>query len=620
MKTQFVLLALAAGSLTVAARTIFKRRSAVRPLSRAAFMALMGLSAASAQIVSTYSVNNLGDLTGFTYPSPAAINNRGQVAGGANTSNFSVTHAFRTAPNSPINPSTDDLGLLPGATSASASGINNLGQVSGAASGYSDFSARAFRGDPGNPALVDLGVFSGTLSGLPSSYGNGINDVGQVTGAATVVRPAPCSGFQSHAFRTLPNGPLSTADDLSTLGNGGCGFSDGYAINASGQVAGYSSSFLSPQTVFLATPGMADQDLGGLGGLLRTAYGINNAGQVVGASKITNVGTAFNYYNAFLVSSGSSMVDLGTLGGSYSFAHGINSAAQIVGSSTTPGDTASHAFLYENGSIYDLNVFIPAGTGWVLENASAINDVGQIVGTGTLNGVYSAFRLDPVATEEAPSSGDNCNGTYKGTFNNDITVSSGQTCYFLSGVIRGNVKVKKGGNLFLKLAIIRGKMALNGANATLVQSTVEDTVSVEGGFTTIVDSFFGGNLDVDGGGGGGGSVFYMDPSTVEGNLTIVNLAAGSAPSQICGAKIEGNLKVNGNATAVMIGQGGACTGNTVLGNVHVEDNTAPVTVIGNKVSGNLQCSGNASITGSGNTASDDGNERDNNQCAAFVVY
>jgi hypothetical protein len=106
-------------------------------------------------------------------------------------------------------------------------------QVSGAASGYPDFSSRAFRGDPGNPTLVDLGVFSGTLSGLPSSYGNGINDVGQITGVATVVRPAPCSGFQSHAFRTLPNGPLSTADDLSTLGNGGCGFSDGLTINAS---------------------------------------------------------------------------------------------------------------------------------------------------------------------------------------------------------------------------------------------------------------------------------------------------------------------------------------------------------------------------------------------------
>ena len=278
----------------VRGQKILQRWAAPRLLA-AAVLALVGASAASAQIVSTYSVNNLGDLTGFAYPSPSAINNRGQVAGGANSADFSTTHAFRTAPNSPINPSTDDLGLLPGATSASASGINNLGQVSGAATGYADFSSRAFRGDPGNPALVDLGVFSGTLSGLPNSYGNGINDVGQITGSATVVRPPACSGFQSHAFRTLPNGPLSTADDLGTLGDGGCGFSDGYSINASGQVAGYSTSVLSPQTVFLATPGMADQDLGGLGGLFRTAYGINNAGQVVGASEFTTVGSLFNH-------------------------------------------------------------------------------------------------------------------------------------------------------------------------------------------------------------------------------------------------------------------------------------------------------------------------------------
>jgi hypothetical protein len=42
-----------------------------------------------------------------------------------------------------------------------------------------------------------------------------------------------------------------------------------------------------------------------------------------------------------------------------------------------------------------LNTLIPANTGWVLENASGINDLGQIVGAGMLNGNYAAFRLDP---------------------------------------------------------------------------------------------------------------------------------------------------------------------------------------------------------------------------------
>ncbi len=581
-------------------------RLPVLPLPWAAALILIGYLDAPAQTVTTYSVNNLGDLTGFTYPSPSAINNLGQVVGGANTADYSVTHPFRTAANSPINPATDDLGLLPGAASGSATGINNLGQVSGTASGFTDGSARAFRADPGNSTLVNLGVFGGTLSGLPSSFANGINDAGQITGAATMPVDASCPGFLSHAYRTLPNGPLSTATDLGTLRVQNCQFSVGLAINASGQVAGWASSFESFQTAFLAPPGMPMQNLYSLGGPISTSYGINNAGQVVGDSDLSANPPGYSYYNGFLVNPGASMEDLGTLGGSYSYAFGINNAGQIVGSSTTPGDTASHAFLYQNGSIYDLNSLIPAGTGWVLENASAINDFGQIVGTGTLNGVYSAFRLDPAASEEAPSSGTNCNGTHKGTFTGDITVSSGQTCYFQSGTIKGNVTIK-GGNLFLRLAKLLGKMALQNGQITLQESTVEGEVDVEGGDTTIIDSILAGNVDFTGG------VLLIDPSLVIGNLQISNLPAGSAVSQICGTGILGNVQVTGNAAPLMLGRGGACAGNAVLGNIEVQNNTAAIAVVGNTAGGNLQCSGNSSISGSGNKVFG----KKQGQCATF---
>ena len=45
----------------------------------------------------------------------------------------------------------------------------------------------------------------------------------------------------------------------------------------------------------------------------------------------------------------------------------------------------------------DLNTLIPANSGWFLQFASAINDKGQIVGYGTLNGnvQYEAFLLTP---------------------------------------------------------------------------------------------------------------------------------------------------------------------------------------------------------------------------------
>jgi hypothetical protein len=45
--------------------------------------------------------------------------------------------------------------------------------------------------------------------------------------------------------------------------------------------------------------------------------------------------------------------------------------------------------------VQDLNGLIPAGTGWILNSATSINDAGQIAGAGTLNGAQHAFLLVP---------------------------------------------------------------------------------------------------------------------------------------------------------------------------------------------------------------------------------
>ena len=112
---------------------------------------------------------------------------------------------------------------------------------------------------------MDLGIRSGVLSGLPGSNANGINDAGQVTGNATVVLPPVlCSGFNSHAFRTQPNGPVSTADDLGALNRRNCGSSVGIAINAFGQVAGFgieTGNFNFTEGAFLANPSQPMLDI-----------------------------------------------------------------------------------------------------------------------------------------------------------------------------------------------------------------------------------------------------------------------------------------------------------------------------------------------------------------------
>jgi hypothetical protein len=44
----------------------------------------------------------------------------------------------------------------------------------------------------------------------------------------------------------------------------------------------------------------------------------------------------------------------------------------------------------------DLNDLISADSGWLLEIAHGINDVGQIAGVGTFNGLQQAFIATPV--------------------------------------------------------------------------------------------------------------------------------------------------------------------------------------------------------------------------------
>ena len=67
----------------------------------------------------------------------------------------------------------------------------------------------------------------------------------------------------------------------------------------------------------------------------------------------------------------------------------------MVGDALPAGSGDEHAFLYNNGTMTDLNSLIPSG--WILEVANAINDNGQIVGQGiNSQGQSDAFLLTPV--------------------------------------------------------------------------------------------------------------------------------------------------------------------------------------------------------------------------------
>jgi len=330
----------------------------------------------------SYTVQDLGTFSGGTYSSGYALNNNGQVVGDAdvpNASSFgSGSHAFLYSDGS-----LQDLGTLPGDNYSGASGINNNGQIVGTSSNSSG-SNHAFLFSDGS--LQSLG----TLAGGTYSIASGINDQGQVIGSANTGPSGSSIYGDKHAF-------ISSSGSLRDLGTlAGDKYSDAYGINNQGQVVGTSSTSSGSNHAFLYSDG-ALQDLGALPTYkYSAAYGINNRSQIVGDS--FNISNGFpSTEHAFLYSEGL-FQDLGTLGGNSSEARSINELGQVVGESST-SDGRAHAFLYRDDALIDLNSLIPTDSGWVLEDAFGINQDGQIVGYGTINGETHAFlATDPPAT------------------------------------------------------------------------------------------------------------------------------------------------------------------------------------------------------------------------------
>ncbi len=108
---------------------------------------------------------------------------------------------------------------------------------------------------------------------------------------------------------------------------------------------------------------------------------LNNAGQVVGGYGD----------DAFLWDAANGTILLGTLGGTYSHATAINDVGQVVGKATLSGDLAEHAFLItpQGGAWFrdsdldgrnDLMIDLGTLNGSDNSEATAINNAGQVVG------------------------------------------------------------------------------------------------------------------------------------------------------------------------------------------------------------------------------------------------
>jgi probable HAF family extracellular repeat protein len=269
-----------------------------------------------------------------------------------------------------------------------ATAINSSGQVVG----YSYTAQRNVHATLWNgTTATDLGTLGGK-----NSYAAAINDLGQVAGYSDTARAKI-----PHA--TLWNG--TTATDLTTTSP--LAWSEATAINSSGQVAGYAfTPFVGTQATLWNGNVSTDLGMGYSGGVESHATAINSSGQVVGYSYTSD----YTFKRATFWN-GTAATDLGALGGLGSSANAINSSGQVVGYSYSyPNEMTSIdkvATLWSNGNIIDLNSLLDdstASAGWVLTNATGINDNGWIVGNARnyLLGVNNhAFALQAVAVPEA---------------------------------------------------------------------------------------------------------------------------------------------------------------------------------------------------------------------------
>jgi uncharacterized membrane protein len=386
----------------------------------AASALLAGLAVAQPQ----YAVTDLGTLGGAGTSSNAfGINFFGWTAGSSNLTANGPQRAFTGTGFGPL----IDLGTLGGqkctTCNSAANGLNLFGETAvGSETGNMDPNGEDFCAyGTHHQCLAAIGGFV-ALRALPAlSGGNNanaidVNDLGQAVGLAeNGTRDATCvsggTAFQVLRFEAARWGLDGRIQELNPLSGDTVGFSVG--INDSGQAVGASglcsnTAFLTPFGPFAPHAVLWDSngsptDLGHLpgtpAGIYNIATSLNDRGDVVGFACVgadTNPATCPE--DTFLWTKETGMQDLGRFPGAIATGppccHTINNNGVIVGLSVDASFN-ERAIIWLNKVPVDLNTLIPKNSGWYLVCAQGINDAGEIVGFGTINGSTHAFLAKP---------------------------------------------------------------------------------------------------------------------------------------------------------------------------------------------------------------------------------
>lgn len=265
------------------------------------------------------------------------------------------------------------------------------------------------------------------LTSVGLGYATALNDNGEVLASngrlnlvldTVTMEPAFVTGLESNGYPADINDAgtvVGNVDGVTILASPGnqipIPMPDGYGlmlastVNDANEVVG----------VVIPGPGDDASQRGffyrdGLVTLLGTAPGatssrlndLNDTGQAVGGPGVRGMHSILQYGRGFSFDTRTgAMSDLGTLTGyQNSNAFAINNQGQAVGIAWLPMDDTDvirRAVVFDTrtNSVIDLNLALQQGNGWWLSDAYDINDAGQIVGRGYLNGESHAYLLTP---------------------------------------------------------------------------------------------------------------------------------------------------------------------------------------------------------------------------------
>lgn len=275
-----------------------------------------------------------------------------------------------------------DLGSL-GGGQALARSINKAGVIVGSST-QAGGRWRAF--SYANGKMRDLG---GSTNKQINESATAINFWGNIVGVESVTGGlAPTAvryqdGVAAPMARVLVRPPSGFANIANVVDLSDSRDVVGTLTDSGVTVAFKSSNFGSLWTKMLGVPGFESS------GTFPSA--MNRYGHVAG--------TAGNFTVHAFISRAQNVpaTDLGTLGGSLSMGLGINNYSHVVGWAEQTNGGGPRAFVHDGARMIDLNTQLWNGGGWLLREAMAINDAGQIVGAGLLNGQPRAFFLQPMA-------------------------------------------------------------------------------------------------------------------------------------------------------------------------------------------------------------------------------